>query len=115
MTQPSPSLTARVVMPAGSPPAPGSEMAMEERIRPRIGVEVALPRLVRHRLQHVQVRAVGREQEGRDGAAHLLLDRHRAASGRSAPPNSSGTSRPHNPRSFDTVRSRCFCSAVSSG
>ena len=35
MTQSSPSFTARVVMPAGSPPAPGSEMAMEDRISPR--------------------------------------------------------------------------------
>ena len=43
-------LTARVVMPAGSPPAPGSEMAIAEiASRPRIGLEVLLALLRRSR------------------------------------------------------------------
>ena len=34
ITQSLPSFTALVFMPAGSPPAPGSEMAMAELVRP---------------------------------------------------------------------------------
>ena len=35
ITQSSPSRMARVVMPAGSPPAPGSEMPIAETVSPR--------------------------------------------------------------------------------
>ena len=73
------------------------------RLAAHIGLEIGVAlALVHRRHQHAQVRRVRRQRVGRDGPASSSLTPISATVGRSAPPMSSGASRPQRPSSFET-------------
>ena len=102
MTQSSPSLTARVRIPAGSPPAPGSEIAMAELISPLAYGSRYFLRCSSFAVCIIMCKfgESGGKVNGTAVRLSASFTATRLTESRSAPPMDSGTSNPQSPSSL---------------